>query len=121
MKQGIEGVTSAALGVALDAAVLRQQAIASNIANANSLGYVRQTVSFDRQVDALALAARGEPARPGQFAQLRPRIEAAEAGPVRLDMEVAQMAENAAHYQALLKGLQRHYAVLSSAVSDGKK
>jgi flagellar basal-body rod protein FlgB len=126
MTDGIEAVTTSVLSLALDAAVLRQQAIASNIANANTAGYVRQGVSFDRQVDALAVAAHGQPVRPGQLAQVRLRIEpaaaqAAQAAPVRLDMEVAQMAENAAHYQALLKGIQRHYAILSSAVSDGKR
>ena len=126
MTDGIESVTTSVLSLALDAAVLRQQAIANNIANSNTASYVRQAVNFDRQVDLLAMAARGERAHPGQLAQVRLRIEPAAqqgtaSGPVQLDMEVAQMAQNAAHYQALLKGIQRHYAILSSAISDGKK
>ncbi len=123
MTQGIEGITTSVLSLALDAAVLRQQAIASNIANANTAGYVRQTVSFDRQLAALG-AGRRDPAQLAQFAHTRLRIEPAgpnATAPVQLDMEVAQMAQNAAHYQALLKGIERQYAILSTAISDGKK
>ena len=40
MTDGIEAVTRSALALALDAASLRQQAIATNIANANAVGYV---------------------------------------------------------------------------------
>ena len=53
MTDGIEAVTRSALALALDAASLRQQAIATNIANANAIGYVPQRVSFEEQlVDA---------------------------------------------------------------------
>lgn len=124
MTDGIEALTTSVLSLALDAAVLRQKAISNNIANANTAGYVRQGVSFDRQVEAFGLASGGAQPRSGQFAQLHPRIEPAGANagtPVQLDMEVAAMAQNAAHYQTLLKGLERHYAILSSAISDGKK
>ena len=40
---------------------------------------------------------------------------------VQLDSEVAQMAQNAVHYQALLKGLSKHMGILASAVSEGKR
>lgn len=123
MTEGIEGITTSVLGLALDAAVLRQQAIANNIANANTAGYVRQTVSFDRRVEALG-AASGDPARLARFAHTALRIEPAEgdaAAPVRLDMEVARMAQNATQYQALLKGIEKQYAILAAAVADGKK
>jgi flagellar basal body rod protein FlgB len=38
-----------------------------------------------------------------------------------LDVEVAGMAQNAAHYQALLKAVSKYQAILSAAVSDGKR
>lgn len=123
MTEGIEGITTSVLSLALDAGVLRQQAIANNIANANTAGYVRQTVSFDRQLAALG-AASGDPARLAQFAHVPLRIEPAGADaavPVRLDMEVARMAQNATHYQALLKGIEKQYAILALAVADGKR
>lgn len=123
MTEGIEAITTSVLSLALDAALLRQQAIASNIANANTAGYVRQTVSFDRELEALG-AARSDPARMARFARTALRIEPAgenAAAPVQLDMEVARMAQNATHYQALLKGIEKQYAILALAVADGKK
>jgi len=127
MTDGIEAVTRSALALALDAASMRQQTIATNIANANVVGYVPQRVSFEAQmvdvqrgmeqsgrIDALALA------------QVRPRIEPAldesgATGQVQLDVEAAEMARNAVHYQALVKGLSRHFSILSMAAGDGRK
>lgn len=124
MTDAIEAITTSALRLALDAATLRQQAIASNIANADTAGYVRQTTSFERQVEQLRQAwrAQGTP-EASLFSNVQVRIEPDLNQPtgVQLDTEVAQMAQNTAHYQALLKGLSRHYAILSIACSDGKK
>jgi flagellar basal-body rod protein FlgB len=127
MTTGIDGITTATLGLALDAAALRQQAIANNIANATTAGYVRQTTSFDRQVEQLrqALGSHQSP-KPELFSNVALRLEPVASGAdaqagVQLDMEVADMAQNATHYQTLLKGLIRHYAILSSAVSEGKR
>jgi flagellar basal-body rod protein FlgB len=60
------------------------------------------------------------------LAQVRPNIEPAvdDAGvprQVQLDVEAADMARNAVHYQALVKGLSRHFSLLSMAASDGRK
>jgi len=129
MIDGIEGITTAALSLALDAASLRQQAIASNIANANSEGYVPQRVNFDAyvqdarrtlnergQLDTQALRSLADTPL-----VMEPVLDGAGVpAKVQLDGEVAAMAQNAVQYQALLKGLSRHLAVLYSAASDGK-
>lgn len=128
MTDGIEAVTTATLALALDAATLRQQAIAANIANANTPGYAPVRVQFEAQLEdarrALELGGRVDPAA---LEGIAPSLESApldEAGlpaAVLLDVEVADMARNAVHYQALLKGLSTHYALLAAAVGDGKK
>lgn len=129
MTQGIEAVTAAALGLALDAASLRQQAIAANIANANSSDYVPLGVDFEAQLEDArrGLASRGR-MEMSDLAGVSPRLAvASQTGPlglspkVMLDVEVSRLAQNAVHYQALVKGLSRHYAILSIAVNDGKK
>jgi flagellar basal-body rod protein FlgB len=128
MTEGLEAVTTAALGLALDAAQLRQQAIAANIANASTAGYAPVRVSFEAQLDDArrALSSHGR-LDAAALEGVEPVIEAVpvEQGglpaKVLLDAEVAQMASNAVQYQALLKGLSRHYAVLGLAVADGKK
>jgi flagellar basal-body rod protein FlgB len=123
----MEAVTSAALSLALDAAVMRQQAIATNIANANTAGYVRQTISFDRQLEQIRSNWQaGGGLRPDALRNVTLRLEPAGApadiqGGVQLDTEMVDMAQNAVQYQTLLKGLIRHYAILSSAISEGKK
>lgn len=113
---GIEATTLPALSTALDAAVIRHQVIANNIANANTPGFRPQRVEFD-----LSLATQGDGAAQQLVARLEPQLGLGVDGAVRLDTEVAAMAQNGAHYQALLKALNRHLSVLASAVSDGKR
>lgn len=127
MNQGMEAITVAAIGLALDAASLRQQAIATNIANANTPGYAPLAVSFEDQLEdarrALRTHGRLDAAA---LAGVQPALQHApglNGLPARmlLDVEAANLAQNSVQFQALLKGLNRHYQILSSAVSDGKK
>lgn len=127
MTDGIEAVTRSALALALDTASLRQQAIANNIANANVLDYVPQRVSFDAQL-ADARRSMAQTGRLDAFAlgQVRPHLEPALDASglpetVKLDAQAADMARNAVHYQALVKGLSRHLSILAMAAGDGRK
>jgi flagellar basal-body rod protein FlgB len=126
MIDGLESITAAALGLALDAASLRQQAIAANIANYATDGYIpqkldfqsqmqeaRRTLDADGRVDAFALA--------GVQLRLEPMLDAqGQPAKVHLDEQIADMAQNSVQYQVLARALNRHFAILSSAVSDGK-
>ena len=128
MTEGLEAITTAALGLALDAASLRQQAIASNIANADSERYVPLRVNFEAQLEDArrALVSQGRLDQHA-LAGVQPRVETAaldgrgQPPKVMLDVEVAELTRNAVQYQALVKALSRHYAILSAAVSEGKK
>lgn len=128
MSQGIEAITTAAIGLALDAASLRQRAYASNIANASTPGYVPVRVGFESQLAeaAATLESRGR-LDAAALADVRPVLEHAPLdamglpAKVQLDVEVASMSQNAAHYQALVKALQRSFSVLSLAVTEGKR
>lgn len=117
---GIDPVTTAAVTAALDAASLRQQVLAANVANAGVAGRTTERVRFEAAWTAardgaspptVALASRTEPLLD---ATGRPAA-------VQLDREVAALAENTLHYQALVRGLNRHLAVLASAASEGKR
>lgn len=127
MSEGLEGITAAALVRGMDAAVLRQQAIATNIANANTEGYVPRRLGFEAQLEEArrGLRERGSLdafALAGIAFRLEPVLDADGApAAVKLDEEVAALAQNAVHYQALVKGLSHHMDILSSAVSDGRK
>jgi flagellar basal-body rod protein FlgB len=127
MTEGIEAITTAALGLALDAATLRQTAHAANVANAGTEGYVPVQVSFEAQLEE----ARAQLQTAGRLdgsalAGVRPALQSVprsglEPPAVALDVELAAMARNTTHAQALLTGLSRHFSILSVAVSDGRK
>ena len=117
---GIDSVTTAALTAALDATSLRQQAIATNIAHASVAGRAAERVRFEAVWTSardgatrspLPLATRSEPLLD---ASGRPAA-------VQLDREVAALAENTLHHQALVRGLSRHLGLLASAASEGKR
>jgi flagellar basal-body rod protein FlgB len=117
------------LSLALDAAGMRQQAIAHNIANANTPGFQRVAVSFEQQVAALqsrGLRQAGSAAPSlADLAAMRPRFVAADpAGAdatVALDQEVAHLVETTVHHQALLKALNSQFTLLGSAINEGKR
>ena len=119
MTQSIEAVTTATLSLALDAATLRQQVIAANIANANVPGYTAKTVSFDA---VLASAFTGTPGSGAALqAHVVPRLDAdGHARSVQIDSEMAELSLNQLQYQTLVAGLNKHLSVLSSAIADGK-
>jgi flagellar basal-body rod protein FlgB len=127
MTDPIANVTTTALALALDAATLRQQAITSNIANVNTPGYAPLAVSFEEQLQDARRALQSGRALDGtELADVQPALQAQRspggATPaVQLDMEAARLAQNSMHFQVLLKGLSKHYAVMSTAVSDGRK
>jgi flagellar basal-body rod protein FlgB len=127
MLDGIESITTAALGLALDAASQRQQVIAANIANANTVGYVPQRLSFEDQLDDVRRGLQsGKKLDAYALAAMQPHLTpvvdgSGQAEKVQLDQEVAALSQNSVQYQALIKGLNRHMSILNIAVTDGKR
>ncbi|NML42920.1 flagellar basal body protein [Ramlibacter sp. G-1-2-2] len=126
MTPSLEAVTTATLAKALDAAALRHQAVSANVANANTEGWQALRLQFAAQLEDArdTLRERGS-VNLQQVQALQPQLEADldEAGApvaVQLDAQVTEMARNAVHYQALLQGLSRHFALLSAAAAEGR-
>lgn len=123
----IDSTTSALLSLALDAASMRHQAIAHNIANANTPGYRPVGVSFEEHMtQARDAVAQGRRVSLSDLSGYRPVFALADesaAGDqaVSLDMEVAKLSENTLHHQALLKALNRHFSIIGTAISEGKR
>jgi flagellar basal-body rod protein FlgB len=115
MIEGLEGTGAAAARLALDAAALRHQAIAHNLANLNSENYVPLEVSFDAQ---LAAARRAQAARPELVQE---SWRGAGPRPQDVDLEMVKLSQNTIHYQALLKALGKQLAILNVAVSEGRR
>lgn len=127
MLSATESITTAVLGLALDAASRRHQVIAGNIANADAVGYVPMRLRFAEEMELLQREWQaGERLNASALPAFQTRIEAIAQGTgvstqVRLDQEIAEMSTNAVHYQALIRALNRHLSILGSAAADGKR
>jgi len=137
MIDGIESVTTRLLVRALDSAEVRHRTIVANIANASTGGPAVRPPRFDALLETAARPASmgaaehasNEPARldatPGQTAAAASldatAVPEGLAPQVRIDLEMARMGANSIHYQALLRGLDRHLSLMSITVGDGKR
>ena len=112
----------ALLSRALDAASLRQTVHASNIANADTEGYHRMEVVYSAELQRMNAGAPAVDTEQAlQWSQPEPEVVESAESKVRLDTEMAQMAENAVRYQALLGAIDRTLGTLRYAARDGKE
>lgn len=121
MTIGLSGVVGAAVEYALDGLSARHAAIAANIANANTEGYRPQRVSFE---ELLAEAANGSAAGVANLPPARVVSDAPAQGQgaqVALDNELVQLNRNVLQYQALIRGLEKYNATISTAINEGKR
>lgn len=119
-------VTKELVGLALNAALARHNAIATNIANANDENYQPLRLQFDEQLalfqDRL-VNGRYDASTTGLLRSLRSSVALADdptADKVQLDAETARMVQNAVHYQALLAAHGKLSAITRMAISGGR-
>jgi len=134
------GVT-AILQRALDAASLRQSVIANNIANADTPGYVAQTVDFEQALHKALARGPGQaglrlavtnPAHLGgagvDGGLPEPRVVVAATGRMRndgntvdVDAEMANLAKNTIAYNALTSELAARLAMWRTVIEEGRR
>lgn len=95
----------ALISLALDACLLRQKAIANNIANINSSNYQTMEVNFEQQLDQLGTDSKEI------HPFLQPSISYSSP-----DEQLALAVKNATHYRALIKGLNQKLALMKLAL-----
>lgn len=124
----VQCATAGLLRLALDAASMRHQAIANNIANVNTPGYVPVRVNFEQQFASLRERFNAsEPLPDHALTGIQPMFEPEPLGlgtgssAVAVDMETAKLAQNVVHYQALLKGLSKKHSIIGMAINEGKR
>jgi flagellar basal-body rod protein FlgB len=116
--------TQLALERAIEGAGKRHEALAANLANANTPGYQRVDVDFH---GALAAAiGRGEDSRTAlQSLSLSPAKDAAagatraDGSTVDIDAESAKLAENALEQQAAVQVAHARLGILRAAMGTG--
>lgn len=130
MLEGIQGVTSTLVQVALDGLAQQQRVIANNIANANSEGFSAQRFDFEKALRAAANSGLNESSADAK-SRLMAVGNAIESGDyihnatdttVQLDLEMARMNETVLRYQALIQGLNQSGSLVQMAITgDGNK
>ena len=104
-----------ALHRALDGLSQRQQAIASNVANLETPGFLAREVSFEDSLRAAVEAGRPSDASVSVSRSLAPtRLNG---NNVNIDMELLAGSETALHQQLVVQGLNAKYDMLRTAIS----
>lgn len=125
------------LARALEAASLRQEAIAHNLANVDTPGYKAVEVSFEDQLKRAL--AQGDPlpmrttrpqhaVRSASVASVSPAfvrrtgtVSRADGNNVDPEAEMAALAENQLMYSALTRLVSEKYSLLKYAISEGRR
>ena len=123
MSNPTEAVTTGLMRLALDGSAMRHQAIAANIANATTTGYVPVRVSFENQLQKARDRFQNGESFQTVAADLGAVIESDDApgASVAVDIQAAELAQNVVHYQALLKGWSKRTSIQASAINEGKR
>jgi len=108
----------AELSRALDLVELRHSVLASNIANASTEGYQRMEVLANDSV--ASLAADMDPGAGGAAELPVGQVVPSANATVRLDQEMAQMAQNAVRFQQLIGAFERTTGLLRMAIHEGR-
>lgn len=105
---------------ALDAAAMRQQVIANNIANLNTEGYRPQAVAFEEQLqEACQQAADDGEFFPNaaQLASVEPEVET-KTGRVDINRESVNLGKNQILYNALTQKISGYLGALKYVVDN---
>ena len=129
MIDNIGGVTSQLVGLALDAALLRHQITAHNIANADTPGYSAKRLNFDdylTRFSTSAMNASTDALLSNEVASLRKQLNQGHGlidsigGEVQLDQEMIELTENVLRYRALLEANGKRGDILKMAIKEGR-
>jgi flagellar basal-body rod protein FlgB len=125
-----DSVTTRLIGLALDAAVTRQTALAANIANVDTEDYRPLAARFDQMVEELRLQVtdRSKDESTGQLVQSlgetltnSPLVEDPTNTKVELDMQMAGVTKNLVLYQSLLAAQSKLMSMAQMVITEGKQ
>jgi flagellar basal-body rod protein FlgB len=111
----MEDVTVSVISMALDAAIMRQTAIASNVANTNAEGMQTITVNFEQQLKDV-----DRHLDKNDLNQVAPFYEINQSKP-SLDEQMALSVSNATHFRALIKGLNHKLGLMQLALQGNNQ
>lgn len=108
----------------LDASVTRQQAIASNIANAETPGYKRLDVAADfatqlrnKMANGESLSSSAESLEPSIVQDVHARVMRPDGNTVEVEKELLEMNKNSVEYDFLTELVSRNIKQLRMAIT----
>jgi flagellar basal-body rod protein FlgB len=113
--------TQLGLERAIQGAAMRQTALSSNIANANTPGYRRQDVDFHSALRAAFADTPDQQTSAIENATFSPQVDTsttmqADGNGVDIDVENADLAKNGLEYEALVTAARARLDILRSAM-----
>ena len=112
--------TQLSLERAISGAALRQTAIASNLANANTPGYRRVDVDFHGQLAAAMRTGNAAAIEATSFSTTQePQSLRADGNGVDVDVEAANMAKNGLEYESLVSVARARTDIIRAAMGVG--
>ncbi len=107
-------VTASAIHTALSGLAARQRAIADNVANIETPGFVAGRIDFEDSLRA-ALAG-GEPGRATVSSRRSSEAAGINGNNVKLDDEVVELTETGLRYQLMVEALNKKFGLLRTAI-----
>lgn len=102
------------VSLALDAALMRQTAIAHNIANINTENYHSMEVNFEQQLQENHLSPNTN-----DLSEIAPYYQNCD-HQSSIDEQIALNVQNMTHYRALVKGLNQKLAIMKLALQGNQ-
>ncbi len=121
----VTDTTMVALERALDGTAAQQRAVANNLANLETPGYVARHVNFEGALrSALHAARQGEDEALDLLQPMlvsdSPSPDQSGAGGVDIEHEMTQMSEASVRYEALVRFARRKFEMIGTAIGDGR-
>lgn len=125
----LSDVTSRALAAALEGSAARHRAIAQNLANLDTPGFIRSDLDFEESLAVALERARQAPHRAFDlFASLPLRPQQDRSSPARadgnnvdVDREMVLLSRNALRYNAVGEALAARIRLLRAAIQEGRR
>ena len=128
IKELLSDPASAALCKSLQGTSARQQAIADNIANIETPGYVRKDVSFAASLREAISSGDDPRSRAERISAITPftvsdtsRAPKADGNNVDVDHEMAALAENTLEFESSATALSLKVRMLRTAINEGRR
>jgi flagellar basal-body rod protein FlgB len=103
------------VSLALDATLMRQTAIANNVANINTHGYQTLEVNFEQQLNENHLSSEAS-----DLAAISPYYQLSDHQST-IDEQMTLNVQNMTHYRALVKGLNQKLAIMKLALQGNNQ